>query len=110
MRRTLIAATALALVGILVGCGGNDEPKGDPTQSTQSPTVSSSPTPTSDAGGPPTDWESKFTQAELTAGKKALARWQEYRPLLDEIHRKGGSPREPRQRSRNTTSGGSATS
>ena len=89
MKRALVAAYALALVWVLFGCGGNDEPEGDPAQSTLSPTVSSSPTPTNDVGGPPTDWESKFTQAELTAGKNALARWQESAPLLDEIHRNG---------------------
>ncbi len=86
MKRTLIAATTLALTGTLAGCGGNDEPKADPTQS---PTVSSSPTPTSDAGGPPTDWESNFTEAELAAGKKALARWHEWRQLSAEIYRNG---------------------
>jgi hypothetical protein len=85
MKRTLIAATALALAGALAGCGGDDEPKADPTQT---PTTSSS-TPTNEPGGPPSDWESNFTQAELAAGKKALGRWQEYRPLLDEIHMKG---------------------
>ncbi len=88
MKRTLIAATALALAGTLAACGGDDEPKSDPTPSTS---ASTSPTPTAstDAGGPPADWESNFTKAELAAAHKAMDRWNEYRPLLDQIHMQG---------------------
>ena len=89
MKRTLIAATTLALAGTLAACGGDDnEAKSDPTPSTS---TSTSPTPTAstDAGGPPADWESKFTPAELAAGKEALARWEEWRQLSADIYRKG---------------------
>ena len=86
MKRTLIAATALALAGTLAACGGDDEPKSDPTPS---PTVSTSQTPSQDAGGPPADWESKFTKPELAAGNEALARWTEWSRLSSEIYRQG---------------------
>lgn len=86
MKRTLIAATTLALAGTLTGCGGDDQPESDATPST---TATSSPAPTSDAGGPPADWESNFTEAELAAGKEALARWTRWRQLSAEIYRNG---------------------
>ncbi|MGE3412884.1 MAG: hypothetical protein AB7L91_11735 [Dehalococcoidia bacterium] len=86
MKRTLIAATTLALAGTLTGCGGDDQPESDATPST---TATSSPTPTSDAGGPPADWESNFSDEELAAAEAAMARWDEYRPLLDQIHMTG---------------------
>jgi hypothetical protein len=87
MKRTLLVVFALSLAGSLAACGG-DDPKADSTP-TAPTSVPSSPTPTSAGGGPPTDWESKFTASELAAGRKALARWTSWRQLSSEIYKNG---------------------
>lgn len=88
MKRTLIAA--LALAAGLAGCGGNEEPKTDPPP-TSSPTASTTPTPTATAaaGGPPADWELKFSPSELSAAQEAMKRWEKFRRLSAEIYRQG---------------------
>jgi hypothetical protein len=40
-------------------------------------------------GGPPVGWEKKFTQRQLNAYDAALARYQRYNELSDDIYRKG---------------------
>jgi hypothetical protein len=87
MKRSLIATIAVGLAASLAACGGG-EPKSGTSPSTS---VSSSPSPTAstDAGGPPADWESKFTATELTAARSAMHTWEEFRPLLDEIYKQG---------------------
>jgi len=87
MKRSLIATIAVGLAASLAACGGG-EPQSDTTPSTS---VSKSPSPTAstDAGGPPADWESKFTPAELTAARSAMGTWEKFRPLLDEIYKQG---------------------
>ena len=86
MKDSLIAATlALGLAATLAGCGGGD-PQSDPTPSTStrpSPTASGAP------GGPPSDWESKFTPVQLTAAHAAIDTWEEYSPLSTEIYKRG---------------------
>jgi len=87
MKRSLIATIAVGLAASLAGCGGG-EPKSDTTPSTSAST-SPSPAPSQDAGGPPADWESKFTAVELTAARNAMYRWEQFRRLSAEIYRKG---------------------
>jgi hypothetical protein len=87
MRRSLIATISVGLAASLAACGGGAT-KPDTTPSTSAST-SPSPTATTDAGGPPAHWESKFTPAELTAARSAMHTWEEFRPLLDEIHKEG---------------------
>lgn len=87
MKRSLIATLAVGLAASLAACGG-DEPKPQTTPSL-SPSTSPSPTSNATAGGPPADWESKFTPAELNAAHRAMDTWERFRPLLDEIHKQG---------------------
>jgi len=85
MKRTLIAATALALAATLAGCGGDDEPKADPTPtepSTATPSPSASPTPE------PT-WDNQFSPAQLKRYRAARDRWLEYWRFLNDAQRKG---------------------
>lgn len=81
MKRTLIAATALALAGILTGCGGDDEPKADPT-----PTESTSPSATTT---PEPTWDDKFSPAQMQRYRAARDRWLEFWDFYTEITRKG---------------------
>lgn len=80
MKRTLIAALALALVGTLSSCG-DDEPEADPT-----PTESTSPTTTPTAD--PT-WDDKFTPEQIQRYEAARDVWLEYWDFYTEIARKG---------------------
>lgn len=80
MKRTLIAALALALAGTLSSCG-DDEPEADPT-----PTESTSPTTTPTAD--PT-WDDKFTPAQIQRYEAARDVWLEYWDFYTEITRKG---------------------
>lgn len=81
MKRTLIAATALALAGTLTACGGDDEPKADPTPTkSASPSASATPEPT---------WDNKFTPAEMKRYRAARDRWVEYWGMYTEAARKG---------------------
>jgi len=81
MKRTLIAATALALAGTLAGCS-EDEPKADPTptESTSSPSATTTPEPT---------WDDKYSPAQLKSYRAARDRWLEYWDFYTEITRKG---------------------
>lgn len=72
MKRTLIAATALALVGTLSSCGGDDEPKADPT-----PTKSASPSGSATSTPEPT-WDDKYSPAQLKRYRAARDRWLEF--------------------------------
>ncbi|WP_408899819.1 hypothetical protein ACJ5H2_21790 (plasmid) [Nocardioides sp. R1-1] len=81
MKRTLIAATALALAGTLTGCGGDDEPKADPT-----PTESTSPSATTT---PEPTWDDKFSPAQMKRYRAARDRWLEFWAFYTEIARKG---------------------
>ena len=81
MKRTLIAATTLALAGTLSGCGGDDEPKADPTP-TESASLSATTTPE------PT-WDDKFSPAQLQRYRAARDRWLEFWDFYTEITRKG---------------------
>lgn len=81
MKRTLIAATTFALAGALAGCGGDDEPKADPTP-TQSSTPTATPTPE------PT-WDDKYGPAQLKRYEAARGVWLEYWDFYIEIARKG---------------------
>jgi len=87
MKRSLIATIAVGLAASLAACGGG-EPKSDTTPST-SASPSPSPTASTDAGGPPADWESKFTPAELTAARSAMDTWEEFSRLSFEIYKQG---------------------
>lgn len=83
MKRTLIAATALALAGALAGCGGDDEPKADPTPTeTASPSASGSKTPE------PT-WDDKYSPAQMKRYRAARDRWLQFWDFYTEIARKG---------------------
>lgn len=81
MKRTVIAATALALAGTLTGCGGDDEPKVDPT-----PTESTSPSATTT---PEPTWDDKFSPAQMKRYRAARDRWLEYWSKYTEAARKG---------------------
>lgn len=83
MKRTLIAATALALAGTLASCSGDGEPKADPT-----PTKSASPSGSATSMPEPT-WDDKYSPAQLKRYRAARDRWQEYWDFLNEIQRKG---------------------
>lgn len=87
MKRSLIATVAVGLAASLTACGGG-EPDPDTTPSTPA-TTSPSPTSSAEAGGPPADWESKFTPAELNAAHHAMDTWDEYRKLSAEIYKQG---------------------
>jgi hypothetical protein len=87
MKRSLVATIAVALAASLAACGGG-EPNPDPTPSTPA-TTSPSPTSSSQAGGPPAGWESKFTPIELAAARDAMGRWEQYRQLSAEIYKEG---------------------
>lgn len=81
MKRTLIAALALALAGTLSSCGG-DEPEADPT-----PTESTSPTTTPTTADP--TWDDKFTPAQIQRYEAARDVWLEYWDFYTEIAQKG---------------------
>jgi len=87
MNSSLVATIALGLAASLSACGGG-EPKSDTTPST-SASASPSPTSITGAGGPPADWESKFTPAELTAAQVAMDTWEEYSLLSTAIYKQG---------------------
>ncbi|MDR7254946.1 hypothetical protein J2X46_003948 [Nocardioides sp. BE266] len=82
MKRTVIAATALALAGTLAGCGGDDEPKADP-----SPTKSESPSAT--ATTPEPTWDDKFSPAQLRRYEAARDRWLEFWEAYTDAARTG---------------------
>jgi hypothetical protein len=90
---TLIAA----LCGSLTGCGGEDDPQTKPsprtTTSTNDPSPSKDP---SEAGGPPSGWEEKFTRGQVNRYNAALRRWEQYTKLSNEIYRKGKNTPEAR--------------
>jgi predicted small lipoprotein YifL len=85
MKRTLFAATALALAATLTGCGGDDEPEspgsdGPPTTApSTSPPQSSSPSPTVDRDA----WREKFADKQLREFDYALREWQKYGRQMD---------------------------
>lgn len=81
MKRTLIAATALALAGTLAGCGGDDEPKADPT-----PTESTSPSATTT---PEPTWDDKFSPAQMKRYRAARDRWLEFWEAYTQAARTG---------------------
>jgi hypothetical protein len=83
MKRTLIAATALALAGTLSSCGGDDEPQADPT-----PTKSASPTASATSTPEPT-WDDKYSPAQLKRYRAARDRWLEFWRFYTDITRKG---------------------
>lgn len=83
MKRILIAATALALAGTLSGCGGDDEPKADPT-----PTKSASPSSSTTSTPEPT-WDDKYSPAQLKRYRAARNRWLEFWRFYTEAARKG---------------------
>jgi len=84
MKRTLIAATALTLAGTLAGCGGDDEPKADPT-----PTKSASPSATTTTATPEPTWDDEFTPAQMKRYRAARDRWREFWRFYTEAARKG---------------------
>jgi len=80
MKRLLVAATTLALVVTLTGCGDSD-PKSDPTPS---PTVApTTPAPTS------ASWRDKYTSAQLKRYDAALGRWQSFWTQTNAVKQKG---------------------
>ena len=83
MNRTLIAAASLALAATLAGCGGDDEPKADPTP-TKSATPSSSATST-----PEPTWDDKYSPAQLKRYRGARDRWLEFWRFYTEAARRG---------------------
>jgi len=83
---TLIAA----LSGSLTACGGEDDPQTKPSPRTTTSTNAPSPSnDSSEAGGPPSGWEDKFTRGQLNSYNAALRRWEQYTKLSNEIYRKG---------------------
>lgn len=77
MKRTLIAAAALALAAAFAGCGG--EPSSDPSKSA-SPTAS----PTAD----PT-WDNEFSPEQMANYEAARTRWEEFFTKSNEARRRG---------------------
>ncbi|GAB7007250.1 hypothetical protein JCM18899A_47250 [Nocardioides sp. AN3] len=82
MKRTLIAATVLTLAGTLVGCGGDDGSKADP-----SPTKSESPSAT--ATTPEPTWDDKFSPTQMENYRAARDRWLEYWEAYTDAARTG---------------------
>jgi len=87
MKCSFIAVIALGLTASLAACGGG---AADPHAS-PSTTVSTSPSPTGTqtTGGPPANWESKFTPVELAAARTGMSTWEDYRRLSSEIYKEG---------------------
>ncbi len=82
MKRTLIAAIAIAMAGTLSSCG-DDEPKADPTP-TKSASPSSSATPT-----PEPTWDDKYSPAQMKNYRAARDRWLEFWEAYTEAARTG---------------------
>lgn len=83
MKRILIAAAALALAGTVSACGGDDDPKAEPT-----PTKSASPSPTT----PPTPdpmWDNDFSPEQMQRYGAARDRWLEFWDFYTGAARKG---------------------
>ena len=91
LRRRLVTLTLIAaLSGSLTACGGGSDPETKPPPSTA--TSDKDPSPSDDpseAGGPPTGWEDKFTHEQMNNYNAALRRWEQYTKLSNEIYRKG---------------------
>lgn len=83
MKRMLIAATALTLAGTLSGCGGDDEPKAEPT-----PTESAS-TSASESNTPEPTWDDEFSPAQMKNYRAARDRWLEYWKAYTQAARTG---------------------
>ena len=91
LRHRLVTLTLIAALSASVtSCGGGGDPETKPpsnnTTSTKDPSPSESP---SEAGGPPTGWEDKFTHQQMNNYNAALRRWEQYTKLSNEIYRKG---------------------
>lgn len=85
MRHTIAVAVVLSLVGILAACGGDDEPKADPTPTRSPTTAESSSTP---PASEPT-WDKEYTPAQLKRYRAARDHWLEYWEFYTEAARKG---------------------
>lgn len=87
MKRTLMAATALALAGNLAGCGDDGgEPAADPTPNPSASTTSPTPATTEPSASPSVDpdaWRLKFTHQQLREFDYALREWERYGQLMD---------------------------
>ncbi|MDP3889749.1 hypothetical protein [Nocardioides sp.] len=84
MKRTLIAATVLALAGTLSSCAVDDEPKADPTPTkSASPSPSASTTPTASPSADSDAWREEFTDEQLQEFDYALRKWRRYGELMD---------------------------
>ncbi len=98
LRYRLVTLTLIAaLSGSLTACGGSSDPETKPPPSNSTGTKDPSPSDDpSDAGGPPTGWEDKFTREQMNTYNAALRRWQQYTKLSNEIYRKGKDTPEAR--------------
>ena len=84
-RNASVLAVATALMLSATGCGGDDVPTAEPTETTTSatPTESTSPTETDRA------WQDKYTEAQLDAYEAALARYETYEDRTEPIWSEG---------------------
>lgn len=84
-RNASVLAVATALMLSATGCGGDDVPTAEPTETTTSatPTESTSPTETETA------WQDKYTEAQLDAYEAALSRYKEYETRSEPIWAEG---------------------
>ncbi len=99
LRYRLVTLTLIAaLSGSLTACGGGSDPQTKPSPSTaasaKDPNPSDDP---SEAGGPPTGWEDKFTHEQMNTYNAALRRWKQYTKLSNEIYRQGKDTPEARK-------------
>ena len=99
LRRRLVTLTLIAaLSGSLTACGGGSDPETKPSPSTAASAKDPSPSDDpSEAGGPPTGWEDKFTHEQMNTYNAALRRWKQYTKLSNEIYRKGKDTPEARK-------------
>lgn len=84
-RNASVLAVATALMLSATGCGGDDVPTAEPTETTTSatPTESTSPTETETA------WQDKYTEDQLDAYEAALSRYKEYETRSEPIWAEG---------------------
>lgn len=92
-RRHVTATLVAGLMLTASSCGGGDTQQTTPKPTPELPSTSTT-APTSSERV--SNWQSKFTEAELDRYEEALDRWQEYSEELNAIHMKGKDTPEAR--------------